>query len=166
MQLTAESSAVGTGAAEASGRVVKGFKLCSSGATKWWYLGANVSLFGPAALQEEGGKAIWWLHPAENSSLPFQELICLLPGITEMPGCHHTAFHIANPYLYKSDKTNPGNRIKSPVWASFSKKQAKNVLDPSLLSAAEVTWLYGTPSVHLKSFSSLALVQQGPEEGS
>lgn len=33
------------------------------------------------------------------------------------------------------------------------------------LSAAEVTWLYGTPSVHLKSFSSLALVQQGPEEG-
>lgn len=34
------------------------------------------------------------------------------------------------------------------------------------LSAAEVTWLYGTPSVHLKSFSSLALVQQGPEESS
>lgn len=43
-------------------------------------LGANVSLFGPAALQERGGKAIWlfllWLqhlevtaHPAENSSL-------------------------------------------------------------------------------------------------
>lgn len=31
-------------------------------------------------------------------------------------------------------------------------------------SAAEGTWLYGPPSVHLKPFSSLALVQQGPKE--
>lgn len=58
---------------------------------------------------------------------PLLELMCLLSGITtEMPGCQHTAFHLASPYLYESDKTNPENRLESP-YGLACKKQAKNV---------------------------------------